>query len=352
ERVTPSDIAGLRTEQSLESDTEGLPAGFIQYETLLATARSPVLKTFVRAVGQLGMSAVLRSTLGDAELNSVMRSVRLKRREQIESVIAGNVGAALAIEAAVLDSTTRLLESARASPGADNAAARLRALHLFSSTRRFKRPELLMQEIASDIVARGWPVGEHLGTEAELLERYRVSRSAFREAVRSLEQIGVVEMRTGRQSGLKTSSPSPHRVVSNCSRQFARMNVYRHSYDEAFAAIGVAAVGLAAQRHNDACDVQALARATPPAFFNAVAQACGNRIISLLVRILVDGYAGSLDRELVSEHERTAGFEALARAICSGDASAARRTFLTLRFGAPDAQTSLPKAPHIEEEVS
>jgi DNA-binding FadR family transcriptional regulator len=185
-----------------------------------------------------------------------------------------------------------------------------------------------------------------------LLERYRVSRSAFREAVRSLEQIGVVEMRTGRQSGLKTSSPSPHKVVSNCSRQFVRMNVSRHSYEEAFAAIGVAAVGLAAQRHNDANDIHTLTREPPPAFFNAIAQSCGNRIISLLLRILVDGYPDSLDRSLVNGSERVDGFEALARAICSGDASAARRTFLTLRLGSPGAQAPPPNAPHITEDVS
>jgi len=30
-----------------------------------------------------------------------------------------------------------------------------------------------------DVIARGWPVGELLGSEAELLERYQVSRAVF-----------------------------------------------------------------------------------------------------------------------------------------------------------------------------
>src|SRR5262249_5390087 len=148
------------------------------------------------------------------------------------------IGRALSIEDTILDATSRLLESAHPSRDAETAGARLRALHLLDNARRFKRLELLMQEITSDIVARGWPVGEHLGSEAELLTRYNVSRSAFREAVRSLEQIGVVEMKTGRLSGLKTGSPNPDKVVSNSLRQFSRLGIEHTSFQEALNAVG------------------------------------------------------------------------------------------------------------------
>ncbi len=51
--------------------------------------------------------------------------------------------------------------------------------------------------MVGDIAAAGWPVGEIVGYEGELLERYGVSRDVFREAVRLLEHLQVARMRHG-----------------------------------------------------------------------------------------------------------------------------------------------------------
>jgi DNA-binding FadR family transcriptional regulator len=285
--VTFNDIASLRAAQDLDSDIEGIHAGFVQYEALLTVARSPILQTFVRAVGKLGLSAILRSRLSDQELANVMRCVRIKRREQIEAVIAGRTRLVMSIENEVLNATSQLLQSANGAPATDSAALRLRALHLLKNARRFKRPELLMQEITADVVVRGWPVGEHLGTEAELLRRYSVGRSAFREAVRSLEQIGVVEMRSGRHSGLKIGSPHPRTVISNAQRQFSRMAIGQASYQEAFAALGCSAASLAAERTKSAGPgLPDLVTSPDSEYLATLADASGNRIIAMLLRIL------------------------------------------------------------------
>ena len=50
-----------------------------------------------------------------------------------------------------------------------------------------KRAAKVADRIVGDVMALGWPVGEVLGSEADLLERYQVSRAVFREAVRLLE---------------------------------------------------------------------------------------------------------------------------------------------------------------------
>ena len=55
--------------------------------------------------------------------------------------------------------------------------------------------------IISEVVARGWPVGEVLGSEVELLERYGLSRAVFREAVRIVEHLQVARMRRGPGGG-------------------------------------------------------------------------------------------------------------------------------------------------------
>ena len=57
------------------------------------------------------------------------------------------------------------------------------------------------RRILTDVVDRGWPVGEVLGSQAELIERYGVSRAVFREAVRLVENQGVAFMRRGPGAG-------------------------------------------------------------------------------------------------------------------------------------------------------
>ena len=42
---------------------------------------------------------------------------------------------------------------------------------------------VIARRIEDDVVERGWPVGEVLGSETDLLERFGVSRAVFREAV-------------------------------------------------------------------------------------------------------------------------------------------------------------------------
>ena len=61
---------------------------------------------------------------------------------------------------------------------------------------------VVADRILGDIAEEGWPEGEVVGSEAELLERYGVSRAVFREAVRLLEHLQVARMRRGPGGGL------------------------------------------------------------------------------------------------------------------------------------------------------
>ena len=67
--------------------------------------------------------------------------------------------------------------------------------------------------IVSDVVALGWPEGEVLGSEPELLERYGVSRAVFREAVRLVEHKEVARMRRGPGGGLVVTAPTVESVM-------------------------------------------------------------------------------------------------------------------------------------------
>jgi len=70
-----------------------------------------------------------------------------------------------------------------------------------------KLAEVLATAIGDDIAISGRQVGEVFGTEVALLERYRVSRSVFREAVRLLEYHAVAKMRRGPGGGLVVTEP-------------------------------------------------------------------------------------------------------------------------------------------------
>jgi DNA-binding FadR family transcriptional regulator len=70
-----------------------------------------------------------------------------------------------------------------------------------------KRAPKIARHIEEDIVRRGWTVGESLGSELDLQERFRVSRSVLREAVRLVEHHQVARMRRGPNGGLLICEP-------------------------------------------------------------------------------------------------------------------------------------------------
>jgi DNA-binding FadR family transcriptional regulator len=76
-----------------------------------------------------------------------------------------------------------------------------------------KRAAKVADLIVEDVMALGWPVGHVLGPETVLLERYRVSRAVFREAVRLLEHEQVARTRRGPGGGLVVTEPTVGVVV-------------------------------------------------------------------------------------------------------------------------------------------
>ncbi|MWV10719.1 GntR family transcriptional regulator [Pseudomonas sp. R-28-1W-6] len=81
-----------------------------------------------------------------------------------------------------------------------------------SQARGGGRPAKLAERVAAamqqDIASLGWPVGLVLGSEAQLMERYRISRATLREAIRQLERHGVASMRRGAGGGLVVRQPA------------------------------------------------------------------------------------------------------------------------------------------------
>jgi len=70
-----------------------------------------------------------------------------------------------------------------------------------------KKAAELARRIESEIMRRGWPIGQLLGSEPELIDRFGVSRAVFREAVRIVEHDGAARMRRGPGGGLIVTTP-------------------------------------------------------------------------------------------------------------------------------------------------
>jgi GntR family transcriptional repressor for pyruvate dehydrogenase complex len=136
--------------------------------------------------------------------------------------------------------------------------------------------------------------GDFLGTEKELAARHGVSRMAARDALRSLEGMGVVEIRRGVGGGARISHGNPQRFAEALAIQLELTGIETEEILAAQHAVECLAAELAAQ-HASALHVQAMkdlidhAEAalddrdaftkSSLAFHLAVADASGNRVL-------------------------------------------------------------------------
>jgi DNA-binding FadR family transcriptional regulator len=109
----------------------------------------------------------------------------------------------------------------------------------------------IARRILADVVERGWPVGEVLGSEPELIERYAVSRAVFREAVRIVENQQVAQMRRGPGGGLVVSEPTVDAIIDAAVLYLHRANTRLDEVFEARIVLEEIAAELATQRLTD-----------------------------------------------------------------------------------------------------
>ena len=91
--------------------------------------------------------------------------------------------------------------------------------------RNKKLNEIVAAQLMEEIRSRGWPVGESLGTEAELMARYKVSRATIAEAVRQVERYGAAVMRRGAGGGLLITSSAKAALSRSISTYLELSNV-------------------------------------------------------------------------------------------------------------------------------
>src|SRR6202050_3971702 len=114
-----------------------------------------------------------------------------------------------------------------------------------------KRAAKVADLIIEDVMALGWPVGEVLGSETDLLERYQVSRAVCREAVRLLEHQQVARTRRGPGGGLVITEPTVGAVIDAVVLYLHRVDARLDEIFEARIILEDLACQLAAERTDE-----------------------------------------------------------------------------------------------------
>jgi DNA-binding FadR family transcriptional regulator len=117
-----------------------------------------------------------------------------------------------------------------------------------SGTRPGRASEDVAAHILKAFYSDGLKPGAWLGTEANLAERFNVSRVTIRDAVSALSARGLIDVRVGARGGLRIAHGDPDRLIDAFSIQLRLMGLTRDELFEAMLAIEPVTASLAAQR--------------------------------------------------------------------------------------------------------
>jgi DNA-binding FadR family transcriptional regulator len=209
ERIDEAGIERLRAVLAAEEHWKpGLPAPRDTFHIALAEqSKSPVLQLFIDILMRLTTRYALGSRADSAtEAIEAVDRMHHDHSQIVAAVTAGDSARAKTLSERHVEAVTAWLQEHHPGGGGRGRKPR-RVRRLDGDAPRGKLAEMLAATIGDDIAAGGWRVGSVFGTETALLERYRVSRAVFREAVRLLEYHSVGQMRRGPGGGLIVTQP-------------------------------------------------------------------------------------------------------------------------------------------------
>jgi DNA-binding FadR family transcriptional regulator len=206
-----------------------------------------------------------------------------------------------------------------------------------------KRAEGVARAVYAQVARAGWPVGQQLGSEPELMACFGVSRAVLREAVRLLEHHSIATMRRGPGGGLFVTEPRLATVGDTVALYLERRGMGAESLAELRVGVELAALDRVLEKVDD--DVraglhealEAEGNATDADFVEvvghdlhtALAALTRNPVLELIVLVLlrltrlhIVTPTGRRPSEVVDELTRTHG--RIAEAILAEDRELAR----------------------------
>ena len=245
-------------------------------DAILATARQPILALFSRLMRQLDHDGSDVSP-PDPQIEHHLR------RDSACAILAGDLGTAL-----VLWRQRRSLAVAE-DPVHDRTA---------------RLADRIAVEIQQLIRMRDLQPGDELGREADLQERFAVSRPTLRDAIRILERSGSVKISPGRSGGIFVGAAEPYAAIEMTSLYLSTTRLVFAEQIEARRVVEARAAQLAAERITPllaaeletAIAADVAAARIPASDWPArgarverlVARACGNPLIEFFTLVLIE----------------------------------------------------------------
>ncbi|POY31324.1 FadR/GntR family transcriptional regulator [Mycobacterium kansasii] len=275
EQIDEAGIERLRAVLSAEQQRPGLPAARDEFHVALAQqSKNPVLQLFIEVSMRLTRRFALSSRTDSAtEALEALDRLHDDHSGIAAAVTAGDSARAKALSERHVQAVTAWLQQHRRGDRSGRARPR-QVRRLDPEAPRGKLAEVLAAAIADDIAASGWQVDAVFGTEAALLERYRVSRAVLREAVRLLEYHTIAHMRRGPGGGLVITRPQAQASIDTIALYLQYRKPSREDLGRVGDAIEIANVAKVVQLRNEP-EVAAMLDTLNPSMDFAAGEAAG-----------------------------------------------------------------------------
>jgi GntR family transcriptional repressor for pyruvate dehydrogenase complex len=193
-----------------------------------------------------------------------------------------------------------------------------------------KASSYLADELRAHIIGNDLAIGDRLPSEAELIERFSLSRATVREALRLLESEGLIAIKRGPNGGITATRPNPAHISRTLATMVGFSQVpLRDLFDFRMAVEPPAAAAAAARitpeeavllheaaQHHDH-DTQDRVD-----FHLLIGRLSHNAFFDMILSALDDVIAREVDFEPLTEEDNKATIRAhvkIAEAIASGD---------------------------------
>jgi DNA-binding FadR family transcriptional regulator len=293
EKIGEDGIADLRSAMSREATLETFGLRDLLHSTVGRLSGNAALRLFVDVLVELtGLYAQIPPPPERAAAEAVNAESEHAHHAIANAIIGGDAGLAEQRTVRHLEAMRQWLLSAIQQPISRDAATRS------APPDRQKLAETIAHQMITNIAASGASVGDIVGSEADLLERYGASRAVIREAVRLLEYHSVARMRRGPGGGLVVTAPdataSIDAVASYLDYQQVGVDDLRTVRDT----IEIGCLEAVTARHDDpeiAARLKASIHDLPPTlspaerghyFHTEIAELTGNPVLALFLRIL------------------------------------------------------------------
>ncbi len=182
---------------------------------------------------------------------------------------------------------------------------------LFRPVQTGRVSEQIVERVKEAIRRGQLTVGQRLPAERELTEQLRVSRVTVRDALRTLEARGLIEIRVGAQGGAFVTAPAPKLVAEGITDMLMLSDLSPEEVTEARQLFELSLIPLAGERADDAdvADLRAICDRAEAAladgtfevglsaeFHVRLARATHNRAVELMSDALQGPLLASLQR--------------------------------------------------------